>query len=179
MAFQCAGGSQGRNGNITEVIGLTAETENVYTAAEALYRFFAAFDGFDAQHPLGFEAESPGERQDLSGVGIGSPAAEMASVFTMEPMLTRVRQYVNGSEVIRGACTVSGRVRENDGAKRHETAAFFSSLAAYVRTYGECFEDDGRIYVIRPAAHPVRVMMTSDGAVWELRCTAEIYEKQG
>ncbi len=161
------------------MIGLIRRTEKENSAAEALYRFFAAFDGFDARHPLGFEVEVPGERRDLSGVGIGAPTAEMAAVFSMEPMLTRVRQYVNGGVIVRGACTVSGRVHENDGAKQHETAAFFASLAAYVRTYGERFEDGGRIYVIRPAAHPVRVMMTSDGAVWELRCTAEIYEKQG
>lgn len=149
------------------------------TVAEALYRFFSAFDGFDTSHPLGFEAEVPEARQGLHGSIGDASTADMAAVFTMEPTLTRVRQYVNGGGVIRGGCTVSGRVRENDSAKRHETAAFFASLAAYVRTYGERFADGGRIYVVRPAAHPVRVRMTQDGAVWELRCTAEIYEKQG
>ena len=27
------------------------------SAAESIYRFFAAFEGFDEAHPLGFEAE--------------------------------------------------------------------------------------------------------------------------
>lgn len=158
------------------MIDLTRETDDETTAAEALYRFFAAFEGFDSSHPLGFEAEVPGVRRDLSDVGGNAPTTELTAMFMMEPTLSRIRQYVNGGGVVRGACTVSGRVREDDGAKRHETAAFFASLAEYVQTYGERYEDGGRVYVIRPAAHPVRVRLTSDGAVWELRCTAEIYE---
>ena len=148
------------------------------SAAEALYRFFGTFPGFDDAHPLGFEAEVPGVRRDLPGSDADAPIGEMAAVFMMEPTLTRVRQYVNGGGVVRGACTVSGRVREDDGAKRRETAAFFASLAEYVQKYGEWYEDSGRVFTIRPAAHLVRVMMTSDGAVWELRCTAEIYETE-
>lgn len=140
----------------------------VQAVAEALYRFFAAFDGFDAAHPLGFEAEA---------LTADSGAAEMAAVFIMEPTLTRVRRYINGGGTVRGACTVSGRVREYDGAKRHETAAFFASLAAYVRECGARYEDGGEVYVIRPAANPARLHLQADGAVWELRCSVEIYEK--
>ena len=142
------------------------------TVSEALYRFFAAFDGFDASHPLGFEAEVPAARNGVSD------AAEMAAVFTMEPALTYVRRYINGGGQVRGACTVSGRVREYDGAKRHETAAFFAALTEYVRDCGKRYEDGGRVYVIRPAAHPAWLRLHADGAVWELRCSVEIFEKQ-
>ena len=103
--------------------------------------------------------------------------AEMAAVFMMEPTLTRTRRYINGGGTVRGACTVSVRVREYDGAKRHETAAFFAALAAYVRECGTRYEDGGEVYVVRPAANPARLHLQADGAVWELRCSVEVYEK--
>lgn len=141
----------------------------------ALYRFFAAFTGFDAAHSLGYEAEVPEVRGEMGGFGCGadSTAAEMAAVFTMEPTLTRVRRYINGGGTLRGACTVTGRVRDDDAQKRRETAAFFGALAAYIQKAGARYVDGERVYVIRPAAHPARLRLTGDGAVWELRCSVE------
>lgn len=162
------------NANVAE----TATSVRGYpSAADALYRFFAAFPGFDEAHPLGFEAEVPGVQYAVFGQGCSVDGGrEMAAVFRMEPTLAQIRRYINGGGTLRGACTVLGRMRDEDAAGRREAASFFSALAEYVRLAGERFEDGGRVFVIRPAAHPARVMLTADGAVWELRCAVEIRE---
>jgi len=142
------------------------------SAAESIYRFFAAVEGFDETHPLGFEAEVMMPRRMCADSG----AVVCAAVFSMEPALTQVRRYIHGGGTLRGACTVSGRVRDDDAKQRHETAAFFASLSDYVKQYGNRVVDGDRVFVIRPAAHPARLRLTEDGAVWELRCTVEITE---
>lgn len=162
------------NASVTEA---AASVGGYPSAADALFRFFTAFPGFDEAHPLGFEAEMPGERYAVTGRGCGiDGGGVMAAVFRMEPTLTQVRRYINGGGISRGACTVLGRVRDEDAAGRREAVSFFSALAEYVRLSGERYEDGGRVFVIRPAAHPARVMLTADGAVWELRCAVEIHE---
>ena len=60
--------------------------------------------------------------------------------------------------------------------QRQETAAFFSALADYVRQHGTRVVDGDRVFGIRPAAHPARLRLTEDGAVWELRCAVEMTE---
>ncbi len=148
-------------------------TTETMPAAEALYRFFAGFAGFDDTHTIGFEAEiPPPRRQD----GQRTPGAVLSAVFSMEPVLTQVRRYIHGGGSVRGACTVSARVRDADTAHRLDAAAFFAALSDYVRTHGAHHTDGARVFVIRPAAHPARVLLTDDGAVWELRCTVEITE---
>ena len=152
------------------------------TAAEAIYRFFAAFEGFDELHPLGFEAEVMQPRRMCGNStavnnGIGSGGAVVcAAVFSMAPELTRVRRYIHGGGTLRGACSVSGRVRDDDAEQRHETAAFFAALSDYVKQYGKRVVDGDRVFVVRPAAHPARLRLTEDGALWELRCTVELTE---
>lgn len=149
------------------------------SAAESIYRFFAAFEGFDEAHPLGFEAEVRMPRPLCTSGGYGTDDRAVpvcAAVFSMEPVLTEVRRYIHGGRTLRGGCTVSGRVRDEDAKQRYETASFFSSLADYVRQHGERYADGDRVFVIRPAAHPARLRLTGDGAVWELRCTVEIFE---
>lgn len=154
---------------------MTAPMTDGVSAAEALYRFFAAFDGFDASHPLGFEAETVPGRQGFAQGDVRVPM-QCAAVFSMEPTLTQVRRYIHGGRTVRGGCTVSGRVREDGSASRHETAAFFESLADYVREHGARYVDGGRVFSIRVAAHPARLRLTADGAVWELRCAVEMSE---
>lgn len=138
------------------------------SAAEALYRFFCAFSGFDGAHPLGFEAEMPLAHKASPHKG------GFSAVFSMEPTLTWVRRYVHGGGCVRGACTVSARVPDADGRQRRETAAFFSALAEYVSAQGKRYVVGDRVYTVRPAAHPARLRLTEDGAVWELRCSVEI-----
>ena len=142
------------------------------SAAESLYRFFAAFEGFDDAHPLGFEAEL---RTARTGERTTAPTV-CAAVFSMEPTLTQVRKYIHGGRTVRGGCTVSARVRDDDGGQRRETAAFFEALAAYVYKNGARYTDGARVFVIRPAAQPARLRLTPDGAVWELRCSTEMTE---
>lgn len=149
---------------------MTTETT---PAAESLYRFFAGFTGFDGTHTLGFEAEVPPSRQPD---GTMAPTAVLSAVFSMEPVLTQVRRYIHGGGSVRGACTVSARVRDTDTAGRLETAAFFEALSDYTRAYGAHYTDGNRVFVIRPAAHPARIALTGDDAVWELRCAVEISE---
>jgi hypothetical protein len=149
------------------------------SAAESIYRFFAAFEGFDEAHPLGFEAEvmMPRPRCTSGRLGTDDRAAPLcAAVFSMEPVLTDVRRYIHGGRTLRGACTVSGRVRDDDAKQRQETAAFFSALADYVRQHGTRVVDGDRVFGIRPAAHPARLRLTEDGAAWELRCAVEMTE---
>ena len=148
-------------------------TTEATSAAEALYRFFSGFEGFDGTHTLGFEGERPPSR--LSD-GTQTPKAHLSAVFSMEPVLHMVRRYIHGGGCVRGACTVSARVHDADTAQRMETAAFFSALAAYVREYGAAYADGARVYTVRPAAHPARLRLSADGAIWELRCTFEINE---
>jgi len=149
---------------------MTTETT---PAAEALYRFFAGFAGFDDTHTIGFEAEIPPSRQPD---GTAAPKAVLSAVFSMEPVLTQVRRYIHGGGCVRGACTVSARVHDADLAGRLETAAFFEALSDYVRAHGAHYVDGSRVFVIRAAAHPARIALTGDGAVWELRCSVEISE---
>ena len=144
------------------------------STAESLYRFFAAFEGFDASHPLGFEAELVSPR--CVGAEERTADAVCAAVFSMEPTLTQVRRYIHGGGTVRGACTVSVRASDTDGAVRRETAAFFAALSDYVREHGCGYDDGVRVFVIRPAAHPTRLRLTDDGAVWELRFSVEIQE---
>lgn len=148
-------------------------TTEATSAAEALYRFFSGFAGFDGTHTLGFEGERPPDR---ASNGTLAPKAHLSAVFVMEPVLNVVRRYIHGGGTVRGACTVSARVYDADTAQRMETAAFFSALAAYVREHGAHYTDGDRVYTIRPAAHPARLYLTGDGAVWELRCSVEITE---
>ena len=150
------------------------------TAAEVLYRFFCAFSGFDEAHPLGFEAELPPPRTEITGADAGvsgtTAARAFSAVFSMEPTLHRVRRYIHGGCWVRTACTVSVRGSDSDGRQRREMASFFASLADYVTEYGAQYTAGTRVYRITPAAHPARVRLTADGAVWELRCSVEITE---
>ncbi len=148
-------------------------TTEATSAAEALYRFFSGFSGFDGTHTLGFEGELPPSRQTD---GTQTPKARMSAVFSMEPVLTQVRRYIHGGGCVRGACTISARVHDTDAAVRLETATFFTALAEYVGARGAHYTDGDRVFVIRPAAHPARLRLTDDGAVWELRCSVEITE---
>ena len=154
------------------------------SAAEALYRFFGTFPGFDDAHPLGFEAELPPRRR-LPGTGEDGTAARepslgdggFSAVFSMEPTLTWVRRYIHGGGCVRGACTVSARGSDADGRQRREMAAFFSALADYVTEQGKRYSVGDRVYTVTPAAHPARLRLTEDGAVWELRCSVEITDQ--
>ena len=134
-------------------------------AAVSLYRFFAAFAGFDAACPLGFEAECTG---DAGG-----------AVFFMEPTPYGVDRYINGSRHIRTSCTVRCRVSDDDTRTRKKTASFFAALTAYITDAGGAYTDGVREYRIRPAAYPARIRVEDGGAVWELRCQVEIREKHG
>ena len=148
------------------------------SAAEALYRFFCAFSGFDGEHPLGFEAELPPHRS-LSGMGEDGTSwnnGGFSAVFSMEPTLTWVRRYIHGGGCVRGACTVSARCADTDGRQRLDMAAFFASLADYVKERGKRYTAGNRVYTVTPAAYPARLRLTADGAVWELRCSVEISE---
>ena len=99
-----------------------------------------------------------------------------SAVFSMEPTLTWVRRYIHGGGCVRGACTVSARCADTDGRQRLDMAAFFASLADYVKERGKRYIAGDRVYTVTPAAHPARLRLTADGAVWELRCSVEITE---
>lgn len=139
------------------------ETEDC--AAVSLYRFFAAFAGFDAAHPLGFEAMAAGS---------GGSAA-----FYMEPAPLQLHRYINGAGRIGTACIVRCLLPDDDTRTRRRTAAFFAALNDYIGAAGGCHTDGTRHFRIRPVAYPARTRLEGGGAVWELRCRVEISENNG
>lgn len=131
-------------------------------AAVSLYRFFAAFTGFDASCPLGYES---------GGTGVTGGA-----VFFMDPTPYREGRYINGSRIVRTSCTVRCCVSDDDTRTRRRTASFFAALTDYITDAGGTYTDGARTFCIRPAAYPARIRLSEGGAVWELRCQVEIRE---
>ena len=150
------------------------------SAADTLYRFFAAFEGFDDALQLDFEderypARSPAAEDTVPRTGGIVRAPIAAAVFSMEPGLSGVRRYIHGGTTYVCTCAIRARVYDADTDARRRTAAFFDALAAYAVRAGQTFEAEGRTYRIRLSGHPARIALHADGAVWELQFRVELY----
>ncbi len=136
------------------------------TTNAALYRFFAAFPGFGDTVPLGFE---------VLPTGNGWKNGALGAVFSVSGQRVKIRAYVNGSGVHRGMCTVTLFSQDDDTAARMRAAALFASLDAYAEASGGAYfsPETGKTYRIRASGTPMRVLITADGAAWEMKYTYE------
>ena len=149
------------------------------SVAESLYRFFAAFEGFDASHPLGFEGELPSPRgfcqSEYHIQRNGHPVA-CTAVFSMDPTMKVVRRYIHGVRTLRGTCSISCFKTYEDMTTSLETAMFFDAFGDYIRTNGKNYTDGDRVYRICPDTLPSRAHITPGGVMWEIRCSVEMRE---
>ena len=94
----------------------------------------------------------------------------------MNPTLKVVRRYIHGVRILRGTCSISFRLINDDTARNRKTMEFLSALGTYISEYGEGHTNGDQVFMIRPDTHPVRLHQTPDGMVWEMRCTVEMRE---
>lgn len=176
-----------------------------------LYRFFCGFPWFDDTFRLELEAVGGGTVMERGGgescIYAGNSSGgnnAIGAIFSMNPTISKEKQYINGRSVVRGSCSVTLLCRDHDPDARIRALTFFGALGAYTADMGtfdldmtqektgegvelephtECAAgfDAKNVDVVKPffrvraASVPVRMYVIPGGAVWEMTFSFEIF----